>query len=266
MKAILVILLLLFPLTMIPADDQEPEGDDKILEAIRRIQEEEEEQEEEETDSWDEDDGDTCAGCDIGCEIFGELFGELFWEYILSLRFAPYPYAEQSAFRYSTLVFEPGEPQKFASLQSSADLSVHFDGTYGNCNRLSAQLSALHFNLFNQILFSSSEFLSVLSVNGGLSLVIGSFDLSAFAGVYKPNIINSFSTSMGLSSRLFLPGGLYLDVYNLNAFLGDTVRFIHLAASLNYSIWRFSIGLGYNYSNIVDIIFKGPCFKVSFWL
>ena len=262
MKALWIILLFLLPLSMIAAED---EGDEKILDTIKKIQEEAEEEEEEES-VWDDDDEDSCAGCDILADVCFEIFGELFWQYATALRFAPFPYAEHSLFRYSTLVFEPGEYGKIALLQINTDLSIHFDGTYGNTNRLSAQLSALHFNLFNQTFFSSSHSLTNLSLNGGLSLVIGDFHLDAFAGGYKITGIDSFVFSMGLGSRMFLPGGFYVDLYNLNAFLNDSIRFVHVAATLNYTVWRFSIGAGYNYNSIVDVVYAGPCLKISFWL
>ena len=260
MKTLWIILLLLLPLSMICAEE---EGDDKILDTIKKIQEEAEEEE----SGWDdEEDGDSCAGCDIFTDVCFEIFGELFWQYVAALRFAPFPYDEHSLFRYSTMVFEPGEYGKIATLQINTDLSIHFDGTYGNTNRLSAQLSALHFNLFNQTFFSRSASLTNLSLNGGLSLVIGGFHLDAFAGGYKITGIDSFVLSMGLGSRLFLPGRIYVDLYNLNAFLHDRVRFVHVAATLNYTVWRFSVGAGYNYNSIVDDIYAGPCVKVSFWL
>jgi hypothetical protein len=265
MKPIWIVLLLFLPLSMIPAQDQLSEGDKKIADTIKKIQEEEEEEEEEE---WEEESGeeDSCAGCQIFGEIFGEILGELFWQYMLSLRYAPYPYAEQSVFRYSTLVLQPGEPGKFVSLQAAADLSTHFDGTYGNTNRLTAQLSALHFNLFNQTLFARSEYLSILSLNGGLSLVIGGFDLSGFAGIYKTTATDTVKASMGFSSRLFLPGRLYLDLYSLYAFHNEAIRYIHLNASLNYTVWRFSFGGGYNFNFIAGVVYAGPCLKISFWL
>ena len=72
--------------------------------------------------------------------------------------------------------------------------------------------------------------------------------------------------SMGLSSRVFLPGGFYLDLYNLYAFPNSGIPYIHLAASLNYMVWRFSVGAGYNYSNFSGVVFNGPCLKISFWL
>jgi hypothetical protein len=266
MKVILIILLLVLPLSAITAQDEEAEGDEKIEDTIRKIQEEAEAAEEGEEYSGDEEEGDSCVGCEIFGDIFFEILGELFFQYMALLRFAPYPYADQSLYRYSTLVSEPGEDGKIASLQTSVDLSIHFDGTYGNTNRLSAQLSALHFNLFNQTFFSRSESLTNLSLNGGLSLVIGGFHLDAFAGAYTITGIDSFVFSMGLGSRLFLPGGLYLDLYNLYAFLGDRIRFIHLVTSLNYTVWRFSFGAGYNYSSIVGDIYAGPCLKISFWL
>jgi hypothetical protein len=35
---------------------------------------------------------------------------------------------------------------------------------------------------------------------------------------------------------------------------------------MNYTVWRFSVGAGYNYSLIVGNVFAGPRLKVSFWL
>ena len=40
MKALWIVLLLLLPLSMIAADDEESEGDEKILKTIKKIQEE----------------------------------------------------------------------------------------------------------------------------------------------------------------------------------------------------------------------------------
>jgi hypothetical protein len=268
MRVIWILLLLILPLPTIAADDQDSEGDEKILETIRKIQEEEEE---EEGDYYsDEDDDDDCSGCDLllnGClELLDSGLAEIIWQYLFSLRFAPYPYATGVEYNFSFFEYQGFAEQQVTSVQLSADLSNHLDGTYGNTNRLTAQLSALHLNVFNQTIFATSESLSAVSVSGGLSLFIGNFDLSGFAGMYLLTTTGTFMFSTGLSSRIFLPANLYLDVYNVNAFLNGKVRFVHLLASLNYSIWRFSIGAGYNYNSIVGDIYTGPCLKVSFWL
>ena len=184
----------------------------------------------------------------------------------MSLRFAPYPYADAAGYRFSSFEYRDHKNRKVTSVYVSADLSNHLDGTYGNTNLLNAQLSALHLNVFNQTIFASSESLSALSVNAGLSLFIGNFDLNGFAGTYLLTTTGTFMFCTGLSSRIFLPGNLFLDVYNLNAFLNGTVQFLHLLASLNFSVWRFSIGVGYNYNSIVGDVYQGPCLKISFWL
>jgi hypothetical protein len=269
MKFLWIFLLLLLPLCMITAQDQDSEGDDKILETIKKIQEEaEKEAEEEDYDSEDDEDG--CFGCQLlaeGCSsVLDSVLGELLWQYFVSLRFAPYPYAAEAKHPFSSFEYQDFDNQKVTSIQVGADLSTHFDGTYGNSNRLTAQLSALQLNLFNQTIFSSSVSLSALSVNAGLSLLIGGFDLSAFAGTYLVTTTGTFMPSVGLSSRVFLGGGLYLDLYNLYAFLNGRAQFLHLITSLNFAIWRFSIGVGYNYNLIVGDIYSGPCVKISFWL
>jgi hypothetical protein len=190
----------------------------------------------------------------------------VFWEYCTSVRFYDYPYAEPAGYRFNTMShLEPGN-RKFASLQASADLANHFDGTWGNINRLTFQLAALHFDLYNQTTFSRSTSLSLVSFNAGLSLLLGNFTLSGFCGGYVVNTTGTVTFSAGLSSRIFLPGRLYLDIYNLYAFLNGAAQFRHLTATLNLALWRFSVGAGYNYSLIVGNVFAGPCLKVSFWL
>ncbi|UCF96769.1 MAG: hypothetical protein JSV89_16550 [Spirochaetaceae bacterium] len=274
MKAIWIALLLILPIYLAAA--QEDEGDEKILETIKKIQEETEKQQEEDSSSDDyDDDDDGCLGCQLlfeGCAYFfdeegcGEGIGELLWQYFTSLRFSPYPYSAQTEYRFSSVDYQDFENQKITSIQVSADLATHFDGTYGNINRLTAQLSALQLNVFNQTIFSKSASLTALSVNTGLSLLIGDFDLSTFAGAYLLTTTGTFMFSVGISSRLFLPARLYLDVYNLYAFLNGVTQFTHLAASLNLVVWRLSIGAGYNYNRIVGDIYSGPCLKIGFWM
>jgi len=272
MKALCIILLLLLPLSMIAAEDEESEGDEKILETIKKIQEEAEE--EEEDSDWDDDEEDDgLCGCLLeGCfELLDSEFGELFWEYMIYISFAPYPYAPSADFNFSSVDYGESASRKIASIQASADLSTHFDRTYGNTNRLTAQLSSLQLNVFNQTIFASSESLSTFSVNAGLSLLIGSFDLSCYGGTYLFAPTGDIMASAGLSSRIFFPGRLYLDVYSLYAFLSSSSGILHLITSLNFAVWRFSVGVGYNYNNFGgggddDYIYAGPCVKISFWL
>ena len=261
MKALWIILLLLLPLSMIAAED---EGDEKILETIKKIQEEAEEEEEEDSDWDDDDEGDGLCGCLL--DACFEIGGELFWEYAIHIRFAPYPYAPAVGYNFSSLDYHDFGNRKFASFNLASDLSTHFDGTYGNTNRLTAQLTGAQLNVFNQTIFASSISLSTVSINAGLSLLIGDFDLSGFAGAYLVTTTGTGYVSAGISSRIFFPGRLYLDLYSLYAFVSKDTGILHLIGSLNFAIWRFSIGAGYNYSNFVGDVYGGPCLKISFWL
>lgn len=258
--------MLTFPLFFAVSQDQEKEGDEKIRDTIEQIQEEAEKETEEEAGTEDEYDGDSCSGCRFFGEIFTDIFSEIFWEYALSIRFADYPYAENADYFHNTSTFRYPREDKAASLQATTDLSTHFDGTYGNVNRISIQLTILHANFYNQSIFASSEWLSATSLNGGLSLSIQNFLLSCFVGGYKLNVLDNFILSFGLSSQLFLPAGFYLDLYNLNAVLNDAVQLVHWTLSLNYAFWRFSLGVGYNYNRFIDSEFSGPSLKVCFWL
>ena len=266
MKFLWIAVLLTLPLFFAVSQDQEKEGDEKILETIKKIQEEAEKAKEGEAETEEESDGDSCSGCQSFFEIFLDIFGEFFWEYATAIRFADYPYAENSDYFHNTSAFRYPREEKAASVQASTDLSIHFDGTYGNVNRISAQFTTLHANFYNQSIFASSEWFSIMSLNGGLTLSIQNFILSCFAGGYKLNILDNTILSFGISSQLFLPGRFYLDVYNLDAVLNGTIQFVHWTVSLNYALWRFSLGIGYNYNRFIDSEFSGPCLKVCFWL
>jgi hypothetical protein len=266
MKVLWIIFLLLLPLSMVAAEDDEAEGDEKILETIKKIQEE---AEDEEDSGWDDDD-DGCSGCSLildGCgDGCGDSGGGLFWDYMIYINFAPYPYAPSVDYYFSEVDYRQFGERKLTSIQVSADLSTHFDGTYGNTNRLTTQLSAVQINVFNQTIFARSVSLSTLSVNAGLSLLVGNFDLSGFAGAYVVTTTGTFLVSGGISSRIFLPGRLYLDLYSLYAYVSENAGILHLIGSLNFAVWRFTIGAGYNFNLFVDDIYAGPCLKISFWL
>lgn len=197
-----------------------------------------------------------------------DLLGEIFWGYCASVRFSDYPYAEPADYRFSTLSYLDFSNRKFVSLQASADLANHLDGTWGNINLLTLQLAAVHFNVFNQTIFSGSTTLSTVAFNGGLSLLLGNFALSGFCGGYIVTTTDTATFCAGLSSRIFLPANLYADIYILAAALSEAAQFRHLTATLNLALWRFSVGVGYNRSRFVDrdSLFAGPCLKVSFWL
>jgi hypothetical protein len=266
MRLLWIVVLLTLPLCFAVSQDQEKEGEEKIRDTIKQIQEEAEEESEEETETEDEYDDDSCSGCQLFFDIFLDIFGELFWEYAWAIRFADYPYAENSIYFHNASAFRYPREEKVVSLQAATDLSTHFDGTYGNINRISVQLTTLHANFYNQIIFAGSEWLSATSLNAGLTLSVQNFLLSAFAGGYKLNVLDNFILSFGFSSQFFLPAKFYLDLYNLNAVLNDKLQLIHWTVSLNYAIWRFSLGVGYNYSRFINSEYSGPSLKICFWL
>lgn len=266
MKLLWIAVLLIYPLSFAVSQEEEKEGDEKIKEAIKQIQEEAEEEAEEDPEREDEYDGDGCSGCQLFFDIFLDIFEEIFWDYAWAIRFAAYPYAENSDYFHNASAFRfPGE-EKAVSLQAATDLATHLDGTYGNINRIVFQLTTFHANFYNHIIFASSEWLSVTSLNGGLTLSIQNFLFSCFAGGYKLNVLDNFILSFGISSQFFLPGRMYLDLYNLNAVLNDKLQLIHWTVSLNYAVWRFSVGVGYNYSRFINTEFSGPSLKICFWL
>lgn len=254
-------LLLLFPLATGLADEGEGGGDQKIQDTIERIQEAQEDPEEQPDQDIDEEDEEQS----LLFEILARIFAEIFWEYAFSVRFADYPYAENVDFFYSTTAFLDPWQTKAVSLSGASSLSYHFDGTAGNINRAGLHLGAFHLNIYNQNILSRHEAIAVLSANGGFSLILRGFALSGYLGVYRLSFLDTCQLSFGLASQIFLPAHLYLDIYNLNAVL-NTVRFVHLTASLNWTARRFTAGLGYDYSNLAGFVYSGPCLRVGFWL
>jgi hypothetical protein len=239
-------------------DEKIEETKDKIKEEAEKAKEEErkrQEEKEEEEEEEEEDEG----------SPFFELLFWYFIEYASKIRFADYPYEGSADYYHNTSIYMAPEKEKIISLQLASDASYHFDETYAVTNRITGQITGIHANLFQQTIFSASESFSVVSLNGGLSFFLQDFILSGFVGFYKLNFLDDFLFSFGFMLQLFLPANFYIDFYNLNAVLIE-VPFTHLAVSLNYAFWRFSIGLGYNFNKFVDVVYDGPCIKICFWL
>lgn len=268
MKTLLLLLLCLSFLLSGCVTTKAPRGDEKIKKTIDKIKEEAEKAEEEEEKKDEKKKKVEKKKKEEAEEEEGSPFFDIiFWylQYASTIRFTDYPYEADADFYYNTSTYVSPQENKIISLQMASDVSYHFDETYGNTNRVTAQLTAVHANFFYQTIFSGSEWFSVVSFNGGISLLLQDFILSSFIGFYKLNFIDDFLLSFGFMSQIFLPANFYIDLYNLNAVL-VTVPFTHLAASLNYALWRFSIGVGYNYNKFADIVYAGPCIKVCFWL
>ncbi len=265
--ASIFILLMILPVLFVFTEDSEKEGEEKILDAIEQIQSEAEEEETEERETEDEGKKDReKQEEDNGfCEAFWELFFKILFEYSFTMRFADYPYAENSTYYYNTSTLLDPDERKIVSLQLATDFSYHFDGTFGNTNRVNLQLAAVHGNLFNQYIFAGSTRISVFSVNGGFSFFLQNFLLNGYLGAYKLSALDRYLLSFGFSSQFFFPAGFFIDIYNLNSGV-NTVQFVHLSVNPNYTIWRFTFGVGYNYNRFVSTVFSGPCLKVSFWL
>ncbi len=237
-------------------DEKIEETKDKIKEEAEKAKEEQKKKQEEKKKEEEKEEEET------------PFFDILFWffvEYGSKIRFADYPYEGNVDYYYNTSIYMSPEERKIFSLQLASDASYHFDETYAITNRITAQITAVHANFFDQTIFSASESFSVVSLNGGISLFLQDFVLSSFIGFYKLDFLDDFLLSFGFMFQLFLPANFYIDFYNLNAVLIE-VPFTHIAVSVNYALWRFSIGFGYNFNKFVDIVYDGPCIKACFWL
>jgi hypothetical protein len=246
------------------AADGDAEGDRKIRDTIEKAREAEErarsQRPPEPRESEEEDEGE--GGL---FSFFFELFFEVMLAHGMSLRFADYPYSPESEFLYNTSAWVLPDETKWLSLQLASDMANHFDGTWGNSNRLALQLSGVHIDVYNLQIFGESEWLSLLSVNGGLTFFVPSFLLSGFIGAYKLDVLEDTYLSFGFLCQVFLKPRLHLEVFNLNAAIGDQV-WSHWQATAGLSLSRFSLGGGWHYNRIAGTVYSGPCLRGGFWL
>jgi hypothetical protein len=277
-KFVLVMPLLALAVAMscvtVKSSDSGAEGDEKIKDTIedtrkkeaqaRKEQRERRKQEEAQEERWRQDPGEDNRDYRRSDDR-EEGEGFVWLEYATAVRFAAYPYAPSSPYAFSTSTSVHPEQTKFYALQVESSAAYHFDGTYENLNRLTFQLTAFHFNLVQQSFFAASERFSLLSINAGCSLALPDFLLNGYAGAYWLDFLDRPLPSFGISSQLFLPGGFYLDLYNLNAVL-ESLWIMHLTGSLNFSVWRFGLAVGYTYNNFAGNVYQGPSLGISFWL
>lgn len=243
------------------------EGDRKIRDTIEEAEEAEERarKERRRPPREAEEDEEEPGLFGLIARAFFEAFFHVVFENGVALRFAAYPYSRSSPFIYntSTLIF-PDE-RKWVSVELSADAASHLDGTWGNCNRLVAQLAGLHVNFYNLSVFAQTEGFSVLSANAGITFYVPNLMLSGFVGGYTLDVLENAYLSFGFSSQLFLPGRVHIEVFNVNAAIGDEV-WSHWEATAGLSLRRLSLGAGWHHNSIAGALYSGPCLRAALWL
>lgn len=195
-------------------------------------------------------------------------FYDAFPGYFINIRYSDYPYADNSDYNFSGLTYSENSPEKIAFLYSSVETSYlgkDIRDTYGVTAKISGNLYSLNFNYFYHRIFSSEESISFYSLNGGIYFALANFTLTPFVGAFYVETVDEVRFSYGANLQIFLPANYIVDLYNINSSYGS-LNFNHLSASLNYALYRFNIGLGFNYNNYAEVSFSGPLVKLSFWL
>ncbi len=249
--------------------DNEPDGDRKIRDTVDRAQEAEERAKRNdrapaETDT-DADTGEEPGLLGAIARAFFEVFFQVMFENAATLRFAAYPYSPESPYFHNTSTWILPEERKLVSLQVSSEVANYLDGTWGNGNRVVAQLTGLHLNVYQLGVFSESEGFSVLSANAGITFFVPGFLLSGFAGAYTLDVLQATYLSFGFACQVFLPRGIHVDLFNVNGVIGDQI-WSHWQGTAELSLWRFSIGAGWQQNLIAGTLYMGPCLRASFWL
>ncbi len=272
-RAAAFLLFIVFLLSSAFADgDGDKQGDRKIRDTIDRAKEAEErarEKQRSRDEPRDESDHDDSRDEHHGflaaiAEAFFEALFRVTFENAATLRFAAYPYAG-GPYLHNTSTWLLPEERKWASLEIASSVATHLDGTWGVSSRAVAQLAGLHVNAYNLGIFSESQALSVLSANAGITFFVPDFMLSAFAGAYALDALDSTHFSFGFLCQLFLPPRVHLDLYDLNAVIGEEI-WSHWEASVELSLWRFALGAGWRWHSIAGTLYTGPCLRASFWL
>ncbi len=195
-------------------------------------------------------------------------FYDAFPGYFINVRYSDYPYAGDTDYNFSGLSFGDNSPEKIAFLYSSLEASYlgkDIRDTYGATAKISGNFYSLNFNYFYHRIFSSEESISFYSLNGGIYFALANFTLTPFVGAFYVETVDEIRFSYGANLQIFFPGNYILDLYNINSSYGS-LNFNHFSASLNYAVYRFNIGLGFNYNNYAGVSFSGPLVKLSFWL
>jgi hypothetical protein len=267
-----------FQFSVFPADSGSS-GDDKIGDMTEDIKKKEKEQKEKDKDKENQkkkddnaDSDNSCmgsimSGCIEGC---AENLLPLINAIALSVKYADYPYADNSDFVFSGTKSSPDEKAKIGFLKLSFEPSYLMDNIWGLSGRLEAAVTILYLNCLYQYNFSEHNAFSVVSANAGLTFPIGNVALSIFAGGFKiflpdPGIAQSFLPSFGGSLQIFFPGNIAFEIFNLNA-IDDALWFTIIEPSVSFQISRFGIGAGFIYYDYAGTVFMGPAVKCTIWL
>ena len=258
-------------------------GDDEIDEIQKRIDEEKARQEKEKekddggessclsvlfegcleglcnSDSYS-DQQDTYQGSG-GCDPFRLLDFSL----LGAFSYAPFPYAGDWGNDIVRCNNTGNANHKWGFLTASVAGSYLFENTKSLTTLLEANFFIIHMNGFYQFTMAESKTMNIFSVNGGMSIPLQSALFNFFCGFFNYDYIGSPLFSFGVSTKIFLPANLYLDIYNTNAFFGS-LGFHILNASLNLALRRFTVGAGYRFHSYAGVIFQGPELKLSVWI
>lgn len=248
--------------------------DDKIgdmIEEIERREKERKEKEQEESGGTDNDDegnciGPACGSCSENCSADMVSF---LLTYASLVEYAPFPYADDIDYDFSTVKNDPEEPRKRWYAKLTFEPAYLLDDIWGLGARAEAAFSVFALNCLYQYNFSQANWFSVFSCNAGFVFPIQNFMLSVFAGgiqlfLPSPVVPRSFMFSFGGSIQIFLPWNTAFEIWTLNA-VSETVWCYIISSSVSYAIDRFHIGAGFTYSNYVGIEYVGPIVKVSVW-
>ena len=181
------------------------------------------------------------------------------------ISYAPFPYAGDWGNDIVRCKNTGNANYKWGFLTASVAGSYLFENTKSLTTLIEANFYIIHLNGFYQYTMAESKTMNIFSMNAGLSIPLQSALLNFFCGFFYYDYIGNLLFSFGVSTKIFLPANLYLDIYNTNAIFGS-LGFHILNASLNLALRRFAVGAGYRFHSYAGDIFHGPELKLSVWI
>jgi hypothetical protein len=225
------------------------------------------------------DSGNCLGGCLGGlCQAAGSGCFDAFWSAFFTVfaevRYADFPFARNHGYDFAAFPGAPDEAGqrpdiggKFWMIEAGAWGSYLFgqnESVFDSGGFINIDVTAFHANVYYQRLMSvSGSTLNTFSANLGISIPIMNFIMSFYAGGFWQEW-SPWYVSFGTSGRVFIPGSFVAGWYTLFA-VYDQFFYIVLSPSIEITLDRFTLGIGFNYYNYNNYVNFGPALKAGVW-
>ena len=194
--------------------------------------------------------------------------GSLFEDWGL-IQYSEFPYSDNKYPYFSSFDNDKNVPttDKYFCFNFMADVTL-FGDTTGMKVQGRANALMMHINAESDFYITrkSGDNFSIISAHVGFNLLnLPGFSLAGYIGMMQHSSIETPLLSCGGGFTAFVGYGLNIDAYSRIGFF-ESLYFVSVNGSINWSINRFTIGIGYEYNNYAGILFTGPSVRLGIWL